>query len=735
MSYSSKAQPSNKLIDDPQPSTQWIKTMAALARRLSLVTELDELYQVATRMVADALQMDKCVVLLYDEVQQTLIGQAPAYGLDAAAAEQIRLSVKEGTAMRSLWERDEPWVGYDFASDPQFAEYWNWSQPLGLHSVLICALRVGQRPLGAILLANKRSGERFTPDDLVGLRALADQLSAAWHATQTITGQVVELRRNRTLAQIAHLLHTTLEEMEVATRAVSLMAGAVGADRCSLFLIVGSQPQPVVSVARAEADRPWPIWEAVDEERARWFRQHWPSFASDRITISEDVWYDPLVPSTWATRWGLKTLVLVPLRVHQVVRGYMMMEYTRASRHFEEEEVTFMEHIAHQSALALSNAQAHTMIQNELTPLRASAATYPPLVEGAGAAILVVQDGRYSYAGGAVEKLLGYSAEELAQMHLPDIFAPHSQTVMVESYERLLEGQSLPSLEAQAIRKDGQEITLTLTGSLIVFEDQPAVEFIAADTTVHQIERDRRLQASKLEAVNRLIGNLVGEVRNALTPVVGFTELTLELPDLSPEVRSNLEIIAQGAERARKTFDTLATWAEIRQPTKTRVSINQLVQQLIALRQYGLHAHQIEVELDLEPSPLNTSTQADPQQLQIAFLAIIDNAQEALMTVPQFRQLVIRTRRTQRGLWEPHEIIEISFQDNGPGIPRENLWRVFDPFFSTKPPAQALGLGLWIAYQVVKNHGGEIYVRSREGEGATFIVELPVLSDAPLPEV
>lgn len=734
MSHSSKTQLSNGPLHDPQSQPMWLDIVAGLARRLSLATEPDEIYSVATQMVADAVEVEQCVVLLYDEAQQQLIGQSPAYGLDAAAVQRVRLSVTEGTVTRSLWEREEPWAVYDFVSDPRFAEYRRWSQPLGIHMLLARALRVGQQPVGAILLANKRSGERFTRDDVALLHGLADQISLALHNARTITAQALELRRSRTLAQITSLLHATLDDREVLKLAASLMVGAVGADRCSLFLIVESEATPVLSVARVEAGQPWQISETVDDERARWFREHWRAFQPDRATIIEDVFYSPLVPSAWTTQWGIKTLVLAPLPAKEELWGYMMMEYSQEIRHFEPEEVTFIEQVAQQSALALSNARAHSAMQRELTPLRASAMTYTPLVEGAGAAILVIQDGRYSYTSGAVRDLLGYSADELSAMHLPDIFALHSQTVVIESYERLLEGQRLPSLDVQALRKDGQEVTLTLTGSLIEFEDQPAVEFIAVDTTEQQVDRERRLQASKLEAVTRLIGNLVGEVRNALTPVVGFTELTLEIPDLSPEVRSNLEIIAQGAERARKTFDTLATWAEIRHPTRTQVSINQLVEQIVALRQYQLHGHQIEVELDLEPSPLNTSTQADPQQLQIAFLAIMDNAQEVLMDVPGRRQLVIRTRRTQRGFWEPHEIIEISFQDNGPGIPRENLSRVFDPFFSTKPPTQALGLGLWIAYQVIKNHHGEIYVRSREGEGATFTIELPVLANHALPE-
>ncbi len=72
------------------------------------------------------------------------------------------------------------------------------------------------------------------------------------------------------------------------------------------------------------------------------------------------------------------------------------------------------------------------------------------------------------------------------------------------------------------------------------------------------------------------------------------------------------------------------------------------------------------------------------------------------------------------------KIIEIRIQDNGNGIPSRVLDKIFQPFFTTKPPGHGTGLGLSLSYDMIRSHGGEIKVESRDGEGATFIIDLPV---------
>jgi signal transduction histidine kinase len=85
-------------------------------------------------------------------------------------------------------------------------------------------------------------------------------------------------------------------------------------------------------------------------------------------------------------------------------------------------------------------------------------------------------------------------------------------------------------------------------------------------------------------------------------------------------------------------------------------------------------------------------------------------------------QLVVQTRKVAR-------MIQMTFTDNGPGISEENLEKVFDPFFTTKEVGKGTGLGLSICYGLVQAHGGRIYAKSKLGEGTTFVVEIPIVSE------
>ncbi len=110
---------------------------------------------------------------------------------------------------------------------------------------------------------------------------------------------------------------------------------------------------------------------------------------------------------------------------------------------------------------------------------------------------------------------------------------------------------------------------------------------------------------------------------------------------------------------------------------------------------------------------------ADHFQIQQVFLNIILNAEYAMLEAHGCGTLSISTRKTERG-------ISVSLADDGTGIPRENLGRVFAPFFTTKDIGKGTGLGLSICNGIIDNHGGTISVKSRKNDGSTFTIELPV---------
>jgi CheY-like chemotaxis protein len=123
-------------------------------------------------------------------------------------------------------------------------------------------------------------------------------------------------------------------------------------------------------------------------------------------------------------------------------------------------------------------------------------------------------------------------------------------------------------------------------------------------------------------------------------------------------------------------------------------------------------------------SPDIPKTMVDNGQLQQVFLNIILNAKQAMSEASHKGKLTIETN-----VDKSESNIIITFKDNGPGIEKENLDRIFDPFFSTKEAGKGTGLGLSICYGIIKEHNGKIYVRSSAGKGATFTIELPVIAE------
>jgi two-component system NtrC family sensor kinase len=150
------------------------------------------------------------------------------------------------------------------------------------------------------------------------------------------------------------------------------------------------------------------------------------------------------------------------------------------------------------------------------------------------------------------------------------------------------------------------------------------------------------------------------------------------------------------------------------------ISVNDVIMEAQRLREYSLRVSNIRTELFLSDDlPL---TFADPYQLQQVFSNIINNARDALMDVGG-GTLTIRTIRSNGKML-------IEFEDDGPGVANENIQKIFDPFYTTKDIGKGTGLGLSIAYGIVEEHNGKIEIESRQGRGAKFTVELPIVERA-----
>jgi len=237
-------------------------------------------------------------------------------------------------------------------------------------------------------------------------------------------------------------------------------------------------------------------------------------------------------------------------------------------------------------------------------------------------------------------------------------------------------------------------------------------------------ELEERAQiTSRLASLGQLATGLAHEINNPLTAVVNCSYVLMQ-KDLPEDVGKNLKTIYHGAQRAADIVGRLLAFARQQEPERTYTDVNKLVEAAIALRAYEMEAANIRVTTRLAPDL--PRTMADAGQLQQVFLNIILNAEVEMRLAHGGGRLMVKTERADDG-------IRISFKDDGPGIAREYLARIFDPFFTTREVGQGTGLGLTLCHQIVTEHGGRIYARSRPGKGATVIVELPIVVEEKQP--
>jgi CheY-like chemotaxis protein len=163
----------------------------------------------------------------------------------------------------------------------------------------------------------------------------------------------------------------------------------------------------------------------------------------------------------------------------------------------------------------------------------------------------------------------------------------------------------------------------------------------------------------------------------------------------------------------------LLTFARKRQSTRMLVDINQLVRETLALRAYEQRVTNVQVIQALASGLPQVF--ADGHQVQQVLLNLVINAEQAMLAANGRGTLVVRT-------WHDGErkSVVIEVNDDGPGIAEEMQGKIFDPFFTTKEVGKGTGLGLTVAYAIVQEHGGRIWLKSRAGAGASFFVDLPV---------
>jgi two-component system, NtrC family, sensor kinase len=246
------------------------------------------------------------------------------------------------------------------------------------------------------------------------------------------------------------------------------------------------------------------------------------------------------------------------------------------------------------------------------------------------------------------------------------------------------------------------------------------IELLAGDlaVTVDNTALHRQLaRAEKLAAIGQLVAGVAHELNNPLTSIVGYSELISDDIPAGP-ARQKLDKMLREAQRMKRIIENLLRFARQNSLEKKSANLEMLLQDVLALREYHLRNHDIEVQLQIEPGLPHVAL--DEDQFKQILLNLLNNSVDALEGNTTKR---IRIEASHSG-----GRVTLRFDDNGHGFGDVN--RVFDPFYTTKPVGKGTGLGLSICYGIVKEHGGEIHAENLEPNGARVALELPVETPA-----
>jgi signal transduction histidine kinase len=228
---------------------------------------------------------------------------------------------------------------------------------------------------------------------------------------------------------------------------------------------------------------------------------------------------------------------------------------------------------------------------------------------------------------------------------------------------------------------------------------------------------NRLIQAAKLAAVGEMAAGLAHELNNPLTSVTGFAELALDEIPAESEMHKDIEIVLREALRARSVVRRLLDFARQSESVRARTSLNEIVEDVVALSKHLMHTSGVKLLLDLE---VNLPwVMVDANQMKQVLLNLVHNALQAMPGGGEMKILTETVSRNNRD-W-----VVVTVMDSGIGISPRDQARIFEPFFTTKGNQGGTGLGLSVTYGIVTDHGGQIDVESEPGKGSKFTVWLP----------
>jgi PAS domain S-box-containing protein len=342
-----------------------------------------------------------------------------------------------------------------------------------------------------------------------------------------------------------------------------------------------------------------------------------------------------------------------------------------------------------------------------LKELKTREAKYRTLFESSKDAVFITDDQlNFNEVNEAAVELLGYSENELVGRNLREFISEHHLNGRLKP---LNEKSSVEDNEIKIINNNNEtrECLLSLAPQRQADDETFMVHGIIHDITKIKKAEMANLQAEKLAANERLIRMLAHEIRNPLNNIILSIDQLLPL-EKDEDQKNFMEIIQRNSLRINNIITELLNLAKPSELILVEHSLQEILDESLSLTNDRIKLQNIHVKKHYPSDPL--ILKADKEKLIIAFTNIIINAIEAMSS----KGLLTIT------ITESNDGYEVCIRDNGKGLPKEYLTRLFEPFFTMKK--NGMGLGLTVAYSILQSHNAKIRAQSKENEGTEFQV-------------
>lgn len=367
------------------------------------------------------------------------------------------------------------------------------------------------------------------------------------------------------------------------------------------------------------------------------------------------------------------------------------------------------------------------IIEREKTEkrLKESEERYRILVENITDGILVVKNGTILFTNRQAKDILGYNSEDLTGTDIINFFPDQMREKLIRIIESESEECSEKACETKIITKEGEEIDVEVVVRNIVFSNEIAHLFILRDIRLRKLLEIERFHTRKLESMGILAGGIAHDFNNLLTIIMG----NLAIAKTKLGEKSDIYKFIEEAENAsHKVKDLIYEFLEFSSgklsETRERINIRETLKTTVEL---VFKKQSIEKSISVQDDLWEI--EGSLYQIKRALTNILANAKEAMkdrgklvVTAENINLENDQFPPLKAGKW-----VKITITDTGCGIPEKHIDKIFDPYFSTKERAtkKGMGLGLTIAYSIIKSHGGKIFVYSEEGKGTEVEIYLP----------